>query len=92
MNTGTIVANERLTTFLSSDTEYTKVFGHSFMVKAKCRASMSTREIHELEVSLDVTPQVVNMFGLRLLAELVWTSGHLVSPLFSFKFFGVQFH
>ena len=41
--------------YLSSDTVYTKVFGNSFMVKAKCRASMSTREIHELEVSLDVT-------------------------------------
>ena len=34
---------------------YTKVFGNSFMVKAKCHASMSTREIHELEVSLHVT-------------------------------------
>ena len=31
--------------YLSSDTVYTKVFGNSFMVKAKCRASMSTREI-----------------------------------------------
>ena len=41
--------------YLSSDTVYTKVFGNSFMVKAKCRASMSTREIHELDVSLDVT-------------------------------------
>ena len=41
--------------YLSSDTVYTKVFGNSFMVKAKYRASMSTREIHELEVSLDVT-------------------------------------
>ena len=41
--------------YLSSDTVYTKVFGNSFMVKAKCRASMSTREIHELEVSLNVT-------------------------------------
>ena len=41
--------------YLSSDTVYTKVFGNSFMLKAKCRASMSTREIHELDVSLDVT-------------------------------------
>ena len=32
-----------------------KVFSNSFMVKAKCRASMSTREIHDLEVSLDLT-------------------------------------
>ena len=75
MNTGTRVANERLTDvskpitkktlerglkfqeerYLSSDTVYTKVFGNSFMLKAKCRASMSTREIHELDVSLDVT-------------------------------------
>ena len=74
MNTGTIVANERLTTFrsllkktlkrslkfqeeryLSSDTVYTLAFVNSFMVKAKCRASMSTRKIHELEDSLDVT-------------------------------------
>ena len=30
--------------YLSSDTVYTKVFGNSFMVKAKCRASMSTRQ------------------------------------------------
>ena len=41
--------------YLSSDTVYTKVFSNSFMVKAKCRASMSTREIHDLEVSLDLT-------------------------------------
>ena len=41
--------------YLSSDTVYTKVFNNSFMVKAKCRASMSTREIHDLEVSLDLT-------------------------------------
>ena len=42
--------------YLSSDTVYTKVFNNFFMVKAKCRASMSTREIHDLEVSLDLTP------------------------------------
>ena len=41
--------------YLSSHTVYTKVFSNSFMVKAKCRASMSTREIHDLEVSLDLT-------------------------------------
>ena len=38
--------------YLSSDSVYTKVFNNAFMVKAKCRASMSTREIHDLEVSL----------------------------------------
>ena len=54
--------------YLSSDTVYTKVFGNSFMVKAKCRASMSTREIHELEVSLDVTSG--NVRGHTVLAEL----------------------
>ena len=41
--------------YLSSDTVYTKVFSNSFMVKAKYRASMSTREIHDREVSLDLT-------------------------------------
>ena len=41
--------------YLSSDTVYPKVVSNSFMVKAKCRTSMSTREIHDLEVSLDLT-------------------------------------
>ena len=41
--------------YLSSDTVYPKVVSNSFMVKAKCRARMSTREIHDLEVSLDLT-------------------------------------
>ena len=41
--------------YLSSDTVYPKVFSNSFMVRAKCQASMSTREIHDLEVSLDLT-------------------------------------
>ena len=55
--------------YLSSDTVFTKVFGNSFMVKAKCRASMSIREIHELEVSLDVTSANVRE-ALTVLAEL----------------------
>lgn len=41
--------------YLLSDTLYTKVFNNLFMVKSKCRASMSSREIHNLEVSLDLT-------------------------------------
>lgn len=36
-------------------TVHKSIFVNSFLVKAKCRASISTREIHDLEVSLDLT-------------------------------------
>lgn len=39
---------------LSSDTVCTKVSENYFIVKAKCRASMSSREIFALNVSLDI--------------------------------------
>ena len=47
--------------YLNADSVYAKIVGKEFLVKAKCRASMSKREVHNLKTTLDVqTGEVVN--------------------------------
>jgi len=40
--------------YLSCDETHCKVVGDKFMVKSKCRASMSSREIHSLHVVMEM--------------------------------------
>ena len=47
--------------YLNADSVYVKIVEKEFLVKAKCRASMSKREVHNLKTALDVqTGEVVN--------------------------------
>ena len=46
---------------MNADSVYVKIVGKEVLVKAKCRASMSKREVHNLKTTLDVqTGEVVN--------------------------------
>ena len=49
---GTRFQEER---YLSSDNVYTRVTGQEFQIKSRCRASMSTREVHNQEVNLQLS-------------------------------------
>ena len=68
--------------YLSSDTVYRKVFGNSFMVEVKCCASMSTREIQKLEVSLDLTSGNVLVAHCTCKAGNSGYCNHVMSLLF----------
>ena len=49
---GTRFQEER---YLSSDDVYTRVTGQEFQIKSRCRASMSTRDVHNQEVKLQLS-------------------------------------
>ena len=46
---GTRFQEER---YLPSDDVYTRVTGQEFQIKSRCRASMSTRDVHNQEINL----------------------------------------